>query len=215
MAFRDDSDALRNRVDALEDELAQARDDAERLRAERDQALLQHDAPSDPNLHAGTKLWVEWRKTWWPATVLRPIGHGRYRIHYDGWSALYDEDVDATRMAPRDRPPPGRRAQTATVLFVVVAVLVAIIAAVGFLASTQEASEVYQDGRGGAPVNAAVLTSLTDVHVGDAVWIEWSGSWYAGSIVSVDVTNGHARVHFDGYSDSSDEDATLDRLRGR
>jgi hypothetical protein len=39
MAFRSDEEALRRRVDALEDELADARDEADRLREERDRAL--------------------------------------------------------------------------------------------------------------------------------------------------------------------------------
>ena len=44
------------------------------------------------------KLFVEWRGSWWPATLLSTEKNGALRIHYDGWGSEWDETVDATRV---------------------------------------------------------------------------------------------------------------------
>lgn len=44
------------------------------------------------------KLFVEWRGSWWPATILSTEKNGALRVHYDGWGSEWDETVDASRV---------------------------------------------------------------------------------------------------------------------
>jgi hypothetical protein len=46
---------------------------------------------------AGDKLQVEWQNQWYPATILE-VGNGKYKVHYDGWGAEWDEWVTLSRM---------------------------------------------------------------------------------------------------------------------
>jgi hypothetical protein len=206
MSFRDDGDALRNRVESLEDELARTKDEAERLREERDRAL---GVPRMPELDVrhGAKLWVEWRGAWWPATAVREADHGMTRIHYDGFSTRWDEDVPASRMAPRDRPPPGKRAGLApsglawvAVVLVVLGGLVAVA-----LGSTSATS--------GTTPGTALVTART-LGVGSEVWIAWGSSWYEGRVIEIEGETS-VRVHYTGWSDASDETVPIDRVRQR
>lgn len=52
-------------------------------------------------LAVGDKVRVAWTGGWYDATVLA-LGDGRYRVHYDGWDASWDEWVDASRMRLAD-----------------------------------------------------------------------------------------------------------------
>ena len=45
----------------------------------------------------GDKVQVLWQEKWYPATILEVI-NGKYKIHYDGWEAKWDEVVDVKRM---------------------------------------------------------------------------------------------------------------------
>ncbi len=119
MSFRDETDALRHRIEQLERE-------REELRAERDRAVEERDearreaAESEAEREArlvrsspfpkGAPVLVEWKGRWWDGTVLEVKGARRWRIHYDGWSASWDEDVGPSRILARDAQPPGPRA---------------------------------------------------------------------------------------------------------
>ena len=214
MTFRDDRDAQRHRIDSLERELVEARVEADRLREERDRAREERDAPDPPIASAfspGTQVYVEWNGGWWDARVLKVLGSDRWRIRYDGWSSRWDEDVGRGRIATRTKPPPGRYAGRnglglglrGTVLVVIALVLFAALVA------------MYAGGSailGAGAEQSAAVGSVTELSVGQAVWIQWNGSWYAGSVLRVD-PDGTALVHYDGYSDSFDESVTADRLR--
>jgi hypothetical protein len=49
----------------------------------------------------GDKVLVEWKGQWYPSTILE-VGAGdnagKFKIHYDGWGAEWDEWVTTTRM---------------------------------------------------------------------------------------------------------------------
>lgn len=50
--------------------------------------------------HIGQKVLVEWRGTWYDATVIG-FGNGCTMIHYDGYSSSWDECVGSGRTRPR------------------------------------------------------------------------------------------------------------------
>lgn len=61
----------------------------------------------------GQSVLIQWGDAWWPGRVLRCLPEGRYEVHYDGWSAQWDEVVGADRLAlPGEVPLPAPRART-------------------------------------------------------------------------------------------------------
>ncbi|HSA59469.1 MAG TPA: Tudor-knot domain-containing protein [bacterium] len=50
---------------------------------------------------AGDSVQVNWKGSWWNASVLQVLGGGRYRIHYDGYDSSWDENVGPSRIRPR------------------------------------------------------------------------------------------------------------------
>jgi hypothetical protein len=46
---------------------------------------------------AGEKVQVEWKGTWYAATILQ-VKDGQYRIHYEGWASSWDEWVAPGRI---------------------------------------------------------------------------------------------------------------------
>ncbi len=159
----------------------------------------------------GAEIWIEWGGRWWRGRVLHSLGGGRYRIHYHGWSARWDEDVMLARIAPGDRPPPGpvAAATTGGTMILVVLAIVVVVAAGAIAMSLQWTAS------SGPPASARAITSIADAPIGEPVWVEWNGSWYEGTVLSVSPTSGEVRVHYLRYSDGDDEDVTLDRLRTR
>lgn len=49
--------------------------------------------------------------------------------------------------------------------------------------------------------------------VGDAVKVQWKGSWYDASVISVNNKKGTYKIHYDGYNDSWDEWVTDNRIK--
>lgn len=41
---------------------------------------------------------VEWKSAFYPATIIAVLGNERYRVHYDGYDANWDEEVDFARI---------------------------------------------------------------------------------------------------------------------
>lgn len=48
----------------------------------------------------GDSVDVKWKDSWWKAEVLK-VKAEKYRIHYVGWSATWDEDVSPDRVRER------------------------------------------------------------------------------------------------------------------
>lgn len=46
----------------------------------------------------GDKVQVLWKGTWYKSTILETNREGKYKIHYDGWGAQWDEWVTPDRM---------------------------------------------------------------------------------------------------------------------
>ncbi|HEX8386569.1 MAG TPA: Tudor-knot domain-containing protein [Rubricoccaceae bacterium] len=55
----------------------------------------------------------------------------------------------------------------------------------------------------------------TGYAAGQAVHIDWEGTWYAGHVVEVGAgaTAGQYKIHYDGWADSWDEWVTPEKLR--
>lgn len=49
----------------------------------------------------GDKVMVLWSGKVWPATIIGAPGGDRYKVHYDGWSASWDETVTSARIKGR------------------------------------------------------------------------------------------------------------------
>ena len=45
----------------------------------------------------GDSVTVEWKGKWYPASILE-VKDGKYKIHYDGYEASWDEWVTTARM---------------------------------------------------------------------------------------------------------------------
>lgn len=57
--------------------------------------------PAVGQLAVGDPIQVRWGGRWWPATVIRLGGQGRYGIHYDGYGPEWDEVVGLDRIRLR------------------------------------------------------------------------------------------------------------------
>jgi RNA binding activity-knot of a chromodomain len=103
----------------------------------------------------GDYVWVEWEGRDYPAYIVDKKGSARFRVHYDGYDARWDEDVTIERVkgritGPVSPPPPPEK--------------------VARLAGPKGS---------GTPANAASFK------VGDRVRVRWRGSLYTATIVAV------------------------------
>ena len=138
----------------------------------------------------GDKVDIQWNGSFWKGEVLERKGD-KFRVHYTGWSASWDEDVTADRLrAPTDASKVGTEAP-----------LVAAAAA-----TAPAASSVTTTAASAAPVAA-----VAGFKVGDKVDINWKGQFWQGRIIGV--TGGLFRVHYLGWASSWDESVTASRLR--
>jgi hypothetical protein len=46
----------------------------------------------------GDRVKVEWKGSFYPASIIGVLGNERYRVHYDGYDLNWDEDVDFARI---------------------------------------------------------------------------------------------------------------------
>lgn len=58
----------------------------------------------------GQRTLVEWGGGLWAATVVA-VRDGKFRVHYDGWDAQFDEWVGPARLRPGPVPPPSPAGQ--------------------------------------------------------------------------------------------------------
>ncbi len=57
--------------------------------------------PVGKSFAAGDDVEVEWKGSWYPASVMELKPQGRYKIHYDGYDNSWDEVVGASRIRAR------------------------------------------------------------------------------------------------------------------
>jgi hypothetical protein len=133
----------------------------------------------------GEHVLVEWEEgKLYPAHVVEAHGPARYRVHFDGYDAHWDEDVGVDRIRGRVQgavgspPPPPAKVSRAL----------------------------------GAPTgSASVAEGINPFHEGDRVRVTWRGSVY-GAIVLQVVGRDKVLVHYEGHENAWDEVIVLDRI---
>lgn len=214
MGFRDDRDAQRLKIDALERQLEEARAEAQKAKEERDRARRERDAPRSAETSSersgpyevGSAVYVEWKGRWWDARVLEIVAEHAWKIRYEGWSESWDEIVGPARIAPRTGPRPRPLARTGGWLRAL-ALLIGSAGAIAFVFARSSSVEPPSS----IPERAIPVSELVP---GRAVWIEWNGGWYAGSVLALESSD-RVRVHYDGWAEAFDESVPLSRLRLR
>lgn len=103
----------------------------------------------------GDRVLVEWEGAEYPAGVLAVEGPGKYKVHFEGYDAIWDESVPVTRIkrkitesgpVPTPPPPAKVRARMAS---------------------------------GGSK------TQLSTFKIGDRVKVDWKGTFYPATILVV------------------------------
>jgi hypothetical protein len=162
---------------------------------------------ADAALAAGARIWIERGGRWLPGVVIAALDGERYRVRFDGWLARRDEEVGKERIAPHDRPAPGRTGARSELWLLLGFIMLLIVAMM--------ASAIGEGAPATAPEGANRIVSIRDVHVGEDVWVSTHDSWYPGTIDSIDVERGTVRVQLEGDADPSDEDFPLHHVRTR
>jgi hypothetical protein len=131
----------------------------------------------------GERVLVEWEEgKLYPAYIVDMRGTGRYRVHFDGYDARWDEEVGVDRIRGRIEgpvtPPPAPEK---------------VLRAVG------------------APTGSSAVGVGNPYQLGDRVRVTWRGSVYAATVLEV-VDKGHLLVHYDGYESAWDEKIPTERV---
>lgn len=149
-------------------------------------SLVLASAAAAADFKPGDRVEVKWRGKWFAAEVLE-AKKGKWKVHYQGYDAEWDEWVGAARV---------RAPKTSTV------------SAGGAAATDAPAAGTDRRpaGRAGGPAGISSLKK------GDKVEMEFRGAWYPATVVEAP-GNGTVRVHPDGWADSWKEDVGPDRLR--
>ena len=131
----------------------------------------------------GDHVLVEWEGNDYPAVIISVEGPARYRVHYDGYDKIWDENVNVTRVKGRVKGP---------------------------ILAPPPPPKVLK--RGGAPVSSgsAQPGSPSRFHEGMRVRVDWHGKPYAATIVTV-IGGERYRVHYEGFGPEWDE--TIDGVR--
>lgn len=131
----------------------------------------------------GDYVWVQWEGRDYPAYIVDKPGSARFRVHYDGYEARWDEDVTLDRIkgrvdGPVTPPPPPEKVTKAA---------------------------------GVSPKDSGPAARGTPYKAGDRVRVQWRGSTYAATIVAV-VGSDSYLVHYDGYEAAWDETVKVERI---
>jgi hypothetical protein len=143
----------------------------------------------DTPLIPGQAVQVKWGNRWYQSRVVAPLPDGTVRVHYLGWSDGSDESVQRSRIriggviVPTEAP-------------------TAVNPQVG-----GETSRSSTQDPGGFPLAPGAM-----VLPGQPVQVRWNSSWYEARVIAP-LPDGTVRVHYLGWSSSSDENVTRDRIR--
>src|SRR5262249_45248697 len=136
----------------------------------------------------GDHVLVEWRGGDYPAVIVGVEGPSRFHVHYDGFGEDWDEVIPATRIR-------GRLSTAPTP------------------ASTGPHSGRSRKPPANATGSASAAPLPPSVYkLGDRVRVEWHGSMYAASVISV-LGDDRYRVHYEGFGNEWDEDIALSRIQ--
>jgi hypothetical protein len=134
----------------------------------------------------GEFVWVDWQGRDYPAYIIDRKGSAKYRVHFDGYDARWDEDVTVDRIkgrvkGPATIPPPPERVARAM---------------------------------GISPTPSASATVPSTYAVGDRVRVRWRESVYTATITALE-SRSKIHVHYEGYGPEWDEVVSEDRIIGK
>jgi hypothetical protein len=135
----------------------------------------------------GEYVWVEWEQgRVYPAYIIEQKSKTRFRVHFEGYDARWDETVNIDRIrgrveGPATHPPPPARVARAA---------------------------------GVSPQASGSAVAVSHYKVGDRVRVRWRGSTYSATVTAV-VAADQYRVHYDGYETAWDDTVHMDRIVGR
>lgn len=134
----------------------------------------------------GEYVWVEWEGRNYPAYIIERKGETRFRVHYDGYEARWDEDVTLDRIKGRIEGP----------------------------VTAPPAPAKVARAAGVSPKASSSAQPVSPYKVGDRVKVKWRGSLYAATVLGV-VAPDKFLVHYDGHESAWDEVVPLDRIAGK
>lgn len=139
----------------------------------------------------GEYVLVEWEdgQAPYPAYIVAKKGKARYRVHYDGYSTRWDEDVTLDRIKGRVeahvfRPPPPKKVQRA---------------------------QGHDPHSASQAKGSASAVPTGQYQVGDRVKVRWRGSVYPATVAQV-VGPDKYLIHYDGHESAWDEAVPGNRI---
>jgi hypothetical protein len=131
----------------------------------------------------GDHVLVAWRGGDYPAVIVGVEGPSKFHVHYDGFSADWDEVIPATRIRGRLSSAPSPAA----------------------------GPPIAKPRKPAASASAAPAPPSV-YRLGDRLRVEWHGSIYTATVVNV-LGDDRYRVHYEGYGTEWDEDVPLSRIQ--
>ncbi len=141
----------------------------------------------------GDHVLVEWRGGEYPAVIVGVEGPAKFHVHYDGFGEDWDETIPATRIRGKLSTAPGAAP----------------------IATPQAKSHPKPGATASvsATASASAAPLLPNVYrLGDHVRVEWHGSIYPATIISV-LGDDRYRVHYEGLGNEWDEDVPMNRIQ--
>jgi len=133
----------------------------------------------------GDHVLVAWRGSDYPAVIVGVEGPSKFHVHYDGFNEDWDEVIPATRIRARLSAVPS---------------------------PTPPGPPAAKSQSKAAASGSAAPTPPSVYRLGDRVRVEWHGSIYTATIVTV-LGDDRYRVHYEGYGSEWDEDINLSRIQ--
>ncbi len=132
----------------------------------------------------GDHVLVEWEGNDYPAVIVAIEGPARFRVHYDGYDRIWDENVNQTRIKGRVKGP---------------------------ILAPPPPEKVLK--RGGAPASShsAAVGAPSRFREGTRVRVQWHGKPYSATIIQV-LGGERYRVHYDGFGPEWDETIEASRI---
>jgi len=138
------------------------------------------------NYVVGDHVLVEWEGNDYPAVVVEVEGPARYRVHYDGYDAIWDETVNVTRIKGRLKGP--------------------------IVPPPPPAKVVRLGGAPAASASASDGHTLSRYKQGQRVRVLWHDRIYPATIVEV-LRDERYRVHYEGFGPEWDETIDASRIK--
>lgn len=139
---------------------------------------------TDSPFQVGDAVEIDWSGMWYKGTV-KEVASGKYKVHYEGWSDTYDEWVGPERLRKT--------------------------AGSGKTVTEKEKPKEEKKATTETKTTGDKTSDSPTYQKNQKVEINWSGTWYKGTIL--EVSNGKYKVRYDGWGSAYDEWVGQERLR--